>query len=130
MTPGTGKFFPANNYHVHLFNDSYEFMNSENSNDTHFGDIVIRLRDWDDQQPPFQIMIDAADEIERLRADNHHWKRVADLFGKAYTTDESGKFAISNGSDLFRAVMAYERALRDERNEFPGETSGNLAPPR
>lgn len=67
MTPGTGKFFPANNYHVHLFNDSYEFMNSENSDDTYFSDIVIRLRNWDDQQPPFRIMTEAADEIERLR---------------------------------------------------------------
>jgi hypothetical protein len=72
----------------------------------------------------------AALENQRLQASRDRWKRVADLFGKAYTTDESGKFAISNGSDLFRAVMAYERALRDERNEFPGETSGNLAPPR
>jgi hypothetical protein len=67
MTPGTGKFFPANNYYVHLFNDSYEFMNSENSDDTYFSDIVIRLRNWDDQQPSFRIMVEAADEIERLR---------------------------------------------------------------
>ena len=32
------------------------------------GDIVTRLRLWDDQQPPFRIMFEAADEIERLRA--------------------------------------------------------------
>jgi len=30
-------------------------------------DIAIRLRNWDDQQPPFRIMVEAADEIERLR---------------------------------------------------------------
>lgn len=30
-------------------------------------DIVTRLRQWDDQQPPFQIMMEAANEIERLR---------------------------------------------------------------
>ena len=32
-------------------------------------DIVTRLREWDDQQPPFSIVREAADEIERLRAD-------------------------------------------------------------
>ena len=31
-------------------------------------DIVTRLREWDDQQPPFRIMFEAADDIERLRA--------------------------------------------------------------
>ncbi len=62
------------------------------------------------------------DEIERLQAERDNWKKVAELFNNAYTTDESGQFAISNGSDLFRAVMAHERALRDERNEFPGKT--------
>jgi dCMP deaminase len=30
-------------------------------------DIVQILRDWDDQQPPFRTMYEAADEIERLR---------------------------------------------------------------
>jgi hypothetical protein len=30
-------------------------------------DIVYRLRTWDDQQPPFRTMNEAADEIERLR---------------------------------------------------------------
>lgn len=126
MTPGTGKFFP-------------------NSNKKHeqASGVVAKLRDWaeiidrvNDSGTAVVTMIsgavhrEAADEIERLQDERDNWKRVADLFGKAYTTDESGQFAISNGSDLFRAVMAYERALRDERNEFPGETSGNLAPPR
>ncbi len=31
-------------------------------------DIVARLRVWDDQQPPFTVMLEAAAEIERLRA--------------------------------------------------------------
>lgn len=31
-------------------------------------DIVTRLRNWDDQQPPFLIVREAANEIERLRA--------------------------------------------------------------
>lgn len=30
-------------------------------------DVVDRLRNWDDQQPPFRVMLEAADEIERLR---------------------------------------------------------------
>jgi hypothetical protein len=31
-------------------------------------DIVTRLRLWDDQQPPFKTMNEAADEIKRLRS--------------------------------------------------------------
>ena len=80
MTPGTGKFFPANNYHIHLFNNSYEFMNNENSDNAYAEDIVMRLRHWGAQKPPFRIAIDdeklefcimeeAADKIERLRND-------------------------------------------------------------
>ena len=106
MTPGTGKFFPANNYHVHLFNDSYEFMNSENSNDTHFGDIVIRLRGWDDQQPPFQIMIDAADEIERLRAALH----IA-----------AGKLSTLPPFDEWHPETIYQALLEDGVEEVRGE---------
>ena len=30
-------------------------------------DLTIRLRTWDDQQPPFGIMNEAATEIDRLR---------------------------------------------------------------
>lgn len=30
-------------------------------------DIVTRLKQWDDQQPPFAIMLEAAEEIESLR---------------------------------------------------------------
>ena len=118
MTPGTGKFFTNSN----------EQPEQE-------GDIVAELRDWaeiidrvNDSGTAMVTMIsgavhrEAADEIERLQAERDNWKKVAELFNNAYTTDESGQFAISNGSDLFRAVMAYERALRDERNEFPGKT--------
>lgn len=31
-------------------------------------DIVTRLENWDDQQPPFSVMQEAADELKRLRA--------------------------------------------------------------
>lgn len=31
-------------------------------------DIVDVLRGWDDQRPPFRTMLEAAEEIERLRA--------------------------------------------------------------
>ena len=37
-------------------------------------DIVSRLRNWDDQQPPFCIMIEAADEIDKLREQNEYLK--------------------------------------------------------
>lgn len=110
MTPGTGKFFP-------------------NSNKRHeqASDVVAELRDWaeiidrvNDSGTAAVTMIsgavhrEAADQIERLQDERDNWKKVAELFNNAYTTDESGQFAISNGSDLFRAVMAYERALRSD----------------
>lgn len=37
-------------------------------------DIVIRLRNWDDQQPPFRIMMEAANEIDKLREQNEYLK--------------------------------------------------------
>ena len=40
-------------------------------------DIVERLRNWDDQQPPFAIMEKAADEIEKLRDLKEYWKNTA-----------------------------------------------------
>ncbi len=44
-------------------------MNNRNSDNTCADDISIRLREWDDQQPPFRTMHEAADKIERLRND-------------------------------------------------------------
>jgi hypothetical protein len=57
----------ATNYHMHLFNGSYELMGdcAEVGKD----DIIVRLEEWDDQQPPFAIMLEAANEIQRLRAE-------------------------------------------------------------
>ena len=40
-------------------------------------DIVDRLESWDDQQPPFRIMMEAADEIERLREEARCWQEAA-----------------------------------------------------
>jgi hypothetical protein len=112
MTPGTGKFFTNSN----------EQPEQE-------GDIVAELRDWaeiidrvNNSGTAMVTMIsgavhrEAADEIERLRTQRDNWKKVAELFDNAYTTDTSGQFTIPNGSDLFRAIMAYERALRDAQN--------------
>lgn len=79
MTPGTGKFFPANNYHMHLFNGSYECMENGNIKEPMADDIVTRLRDSRGMTtcrssdgfmsiiPDTGLMREAADEIERLR---------------------------------------------------------------
>jgi len=80
--------------------------------------------------PDWSLCHDAAKEIEQLRTNCERWKKVADLFGRAYTTDKSGQFVISDGSDLFRAVMAYEKALRSERNNIADKTTRNMEPPR
>ena len=68
MTPGTGKFFPANNYHVHLFNNSCELMNNENSDKTYTGNPT-----------DFKNDLHALKEmLERMRADRDLWKEVAE----------------------------------------------------
>ena len=73
MTPGTGKFFPANNYHMHLFNGSYECMENGNIKEPMADDIVTRLRDvvcWCNEFDGVCDACQAADEIERLQ----RWK--------------------------------------------------------
>jgi hypothetical protein len=40
-------------------------------------DIVDRLKSWDDQQPPFRTMMEAAKEIERLREEACCWQEAA-----------------------------------------------------
>lgn len=54
----------------------------------------------------------AADEIERLRAERNEWRCVVTLFGDAFAIDEFGQFVPSDGSDVIRAVLAYEEARR------------------
>jgi hypothetical protein len=49
-------------------------------------------------------------EIERLR----EWKSVADLFGVAFRVDEWGQYPPSNGDDVHKAVLAYERLKTKE----------------
>lgn len=60
------------------------------------------------------LMREAADEIERLREASNRWKHVAALFGEAFAIDEFGQYVPSDGSDVFRAVLAYEQAKREE----------------
>ena len=40
-------------------------------------DIVDRLESWDDQQPPFRIMMEAAAEIKHLREEASCWQQTA-----------------------------------------------------
>jgi hypothetical protein len=68
MTPGTGKFFLANNYHVHLFNDSYEFMNIKNDNTTHTSNLACSDVDSDALREMF----------DKMQADRDLWKEVAE----------------------------------------------------
>jgi hypothetical protein len=49
-------------------------------------------------------------EIERLQ----EWKSVADLFGVAFRVDEWGQYPPSNGDDVHKAVIAYERLKTKE----------------
>jgi hypothetical protein len=49
-------------------------------------------------------------EIERLQ----EWKLVADLFGVAFRVDEWGQYPPSNGDDVHKAVLAYERLKTKE----------------
>ena len=60
------------------------------------------------------MMREAADEIERLRVADSRWRHVAQLFGEAFAVDEYGQYVPSDGSDVFRAVLAYEQAKREE----------------
>lgn len=74
-------------------------------------DIVERLREEiDSVKVDVQVLREAADEIERLR----EWKFVADLFGVAFRIDDWGQYPPSNGDDVHKAVMAYERLKTEE----------------
>ena len=68
MTSGTGKFFPANNYYVHLFNNSYEFMNNKNIDKTIIGKPTGCENDFHTPKETF----------DRMRADRDLWKEVAE----------------------------------------------------
>jgi len=65
-------------------------------------DVVIRLRNWHDQRDSWQTLTEAADEIERLRADRDKWKKWAEEY---FYTDpdcecplcDQVKAAINNG---------------------------------
>jgi hypothetical protein len=71
-------------------------------------DIVDQLRNLAsalERNQGRSTVVAAADEIERLR----EWKLVADLFGVAFRVDEWGQYPPSNGDDVHKAVLAYER---------------------
>jgi len=105
VTPGTGKFFPANNYHMHLFNGSYECMGDEDKKEPMTSNIVNLLRNECQCSDDCRAVNDpcipmrAADEIEqigeqlkdcnndfdclrlmhdKMRADRDLWKEVAE----------------------------------------------------
>lgn len=77
-------------------------------------DMIHRLRE--------QYIIDQAD-IQRLKDENDalrdvvkaltssrdDWKNVASMFGEAFRIDEWGQYVPSDGSDVFKAVLAYEK---------------------
>lgn len=82
-------------------------------------DIVNRLRRLVDEQRGYRNLqwhcLKAADEIEVLREECNRWKHVAELFGEAFAINEYGQYVDSDGSDVHRAVLAYERAKRESR---------------
>ena len=64
----------VNNYQMYHFDESRRLKDNRNSKRIEVEDILIRLREWDDQQPPFRTMNEAADEIEHLREQNEYLK--------------------------------------------------------
>lgn len=66
-------------------------------------DIVIRLRICESEYGVGDTVREAADEIERLRADRDNWRVTADLMYAHYHND--------NGTEL---VAVYEQAVRGE----------------
>lgn len=82
MTPGTGKFFPANNYHMHLFNGSYECMENGNIKEPMTDDIVTRLAKsacvgcYECVCGMCDLLAEAAEEIKRLREQVAEYKNL------------------------------------------------------
>ena len=68
-------------------------------------DIVHRLRTWDDQQPPFRTMNEAADEIELLR------RMAQTMAGFISTTAE---WLNCHPEDVYHAF--YDKAVLDAQN--------------
>jgi CheY-like chemotaxis protein len=84
-------------------------------------DIVSRLRDWDDQQPPFVIMAEAADEIEQLRGELATAKRTPD----AVTDDVTDRLRAAGWPLMAEAATEIERLREIVRNLQADAVSGS-----
>lgn len=74
-------------------------------------DIVEQLKDMYEYEPAGQDSYrEAIDEIERLRKRD----AVLELFAKAFHVDEFGQFPVTNGEDVWAAVLAYAQMRVEE----------------
>ena len=96
---------PVNNYHMHLFNGSYECMEKRSNNKPMTNDIVTFLLPFihDEVRIPAGLIMDTIDEIERLR-------RALDLaVGELSTND---RYRIWNPEQLRQQLL--DEAVRGE----------------
>ncbi len=108
---GTAEGTPVSREHA---KEIVQAIRNQKRDELAVDDIVTRLQEQLDGAIPMVIerqdVRDALDEIERLRKRD----AVLELFAKAFHVDEYGQFPVTNGEDVWAAVLAYAQMRVEE----------------